>query len=126
MIRLLLDQGVPHGTARLLNGCGIETIHVGDLGLHEAADEEILTQARLLGRVVCTFDGDFHALMALSGATSPGVIFLRLQRLNSAGCASLLERVCGQFGKALTDGVLVTVTARGVRMHRLPVMRSSK
>lgn len=123
MIRLLLDQGAPYRAARLLSDRGIDTLHVGDLGLSEALDETILERARELDRIVCTFDGDYHALMALSSAVSPSVIFLRIARLNYLKFADLIEGVCRQLSAELDAPVLVTVTARGVRLHGLPVLR---
>lgn len=124
MIRLLLDQGAPYRAARLISDRGIDTLHVGDLGLAEARDESILERARELDRIVCTFDGDFHALMALSAAVSPSVIFLRTSRLNHLTFTDLIERVCEQLRAELEGNVLVTVTPRGVRLHGLPVLRS--
>ena len=123
MIRLLLDQGAPYRAARLLSDRGIDTLHVGDLGLAEARDESILERARELDRIVCTFDADFHALMALSAAVSPSVIFLRIPRLRHLGFAELIERVGRQLHTELAGQVLVTVTARGMRLHGLPVLR---
>ena len=78
MTALLLDQGLPYTAAKLLRDRGIDAIHVGDLGMAEAADRLILEQARLLNRAVCTLDADFHALMALGGHATPSVIFIRI------------------------------------------------
>ena len=124
MIRLLLDQGAPYRAAARLTEKGIDTIHVGDLGLSEAPDEVILRRARELNRIAVTFDADFHALMALSGASTPSVIFLRIQRLNDVAFAALIENVCKQLQETLSSGVLVTVTGNGVRTHELPIVRS--
>jgi predicted nuclease of predicted toxin-antitoxin system len=126
LIRLLLDQGAPYRAAARLTGIGIDTIHVGDLGLSEASDETILRTARELSRIVVTFDADFHALMALSGASEPSVIFLRIQRLNYIGFAALIERVCAQLLETLKADVLVTVTSNGVRTRALPIVNSSR
>ena len=124
MIRLLLDQGAPYRAARRLTEKGIDTIHVGDLGLSEVPDEAILRAARELNRIAVTFDADFHALMALSGASTPSVIFLRIQRLGDVAFSALIENVCAQLQEALSDGILVTVTSNGVRTRTLPVVRS--
>ena len=124
MIRLLLDQGAPYRAATRLTEKGIDTIHVGDLGLSEAPDEAILRRARELKRIAVTFDADFHALMALSGASTPSVIFLRIQRLNDVAFTALIENVCKQLQETLSSGVLVTVTSNGVRTRELPIVRS--
>lgn len=75
MTAVLLDQGLPFSTARLLIEQGVDAIHVFELGMGESADEAILATARSQGRIVCTLGG----------------------------------------------GALVTVTAAGLRVRRLPV-----
>ena len=56
---LVLDQGVPRDAASRLRGLGYECIHLGEIGMSKAADEEIL--AFSLGRhaVVVTLDAGF-------------------------------------------------------------------
>jgi predicted nuclease of predicted toxin-antitoxin system len=39
---LVLDQGVPRDAAAHLRGLGHECIHIGEIGMSKAADEEIL------------------------------------------------------------------------------------
>src|ERR1017187_9134633 len=47
-MRLVLDQGVPSDAAALLRSLGHDCMHVGEIGMSKAADEEIL--AFSLGR----------------------------------------------------------------------------
>ena len=70
-MKLLLDQGLPRSTVLHLHNAGIEAIHVGDSGLATASDSTILAFGSQEGLVVVTLDADFHALLALSGATGP-------------------------------------------------------
>ena len=67
-IVLVLDQGIPRDAAVRLREFGYECLHVGEVGMSTAVDEEILGFA--LGRraVVVTLDADFHAILAVSGA----------------------------------------------------------
>ena len=83
MIRLLLDEGLPRSAATLLSENGLDAVHVGELGMAGAADEAILEYARTSGSVIVTLDADFHSLLALSGASEPSVIRLRVQRLKA-------------------------------------------
>lgn len=78
-MRLLLDQGLPRSAVLHLHNAGIEAIHVGDRGLATASDSRILDIGRQEKMVVVTLDADFHALLALSGATEPSVIRLRIE-----------------------------------------------
>ncbi|WP_413201305.1 DUF5615 family PIN-like protein, partial [Nostoc piscinale] len=41
-MKLLLDQGLPLSAATLLRNEGIDTIHVGEIGLSTAEDTEII------------------------------------------------------------------------------------
>lgn len=121
MTAVLLDQGLPFSATRLLAERGIDAVHVAELGMGESADETILATARTMGRIVCTLDSDFHALMALTGASRPSVILIRKQRLNGLAMANLLLGILTRPDLELAKGALVTVTDSGLRVRRLPV-----
>jgi predicted nuclease of predicted toxin-antitoxin system len=123
-MRLLLDQGLPRSTARLLAERGIDAVHVADLGLATATDEDILARAGADRRIVVTLDADFHALLALSDAAGPSVVRIRREGLRGDAMAELLSRVVALVSGPLTAGAMVTVTDRGVRIHHLPVSRA--
>jgi predicted nuclease of predicted toxin-antitoxin system len=65
-MKLLLDQGLPRSAAILLTEAGIDTIHVGDIGLSAAEDAEILKKAQEDGRIVVTLDADFSSWVKLN------------------------------------------------------------
>jgi predicted nuclease of predicted toxin-antitoxin system len=48
-------------------------------GLATARDAKIIDFARQRGWIVATLDADFHALLALSGATGPSVVRIRIE-----------------------------------------------
>jgi len=87
---LLLDQGLPHSAVLHLKNADIEVAHVGDRGLATAGDSKILDFGRQEGRIVVTLDADFHALLALPGATGPSVIRIRIEGLRAESLATLL------------------------------------
>lgn len=122
MKRLLLDQGLPRGTARLLNAQGWDVVHVGDIGMSRAPDTEILALAEREARVCITLDADFHTLLALSGASRPSTIRIRVEGLNAARLAELLIQIDQQIGDELAQGVVVTVDGRKLRLRRLPLL----
>jgi predicted nuclease of predicted toxin-antitoxin system len=121
-MRLLLDQGTPRSTARHLAAHGIDTVHAADIGLSTDTDSQILDHARTDHRVVVTLDADFHALLALSGAAVPSVVRIRREGLRGPALASLLSEVVSRVREQLDSGAMITVTERGVRVHRLPVV----
>ena len=82
-MRLVLDQGVPRDTATRLRDLGPESIHVGEIGMSKSADDEILAWSLGKNAIVVTLDADFHTILAVSGASGPSVIRLRIQGLGA-------------------------------------------
>ena len=120
-MRLLLDQGLPRGTAAYLRERQVDCVHAGECGLAKASDQDILQSARRTGRVVVTLDADFHALMALSNAAAPSVIRIRIEGLRADALAALLLSLIDQCKADLIQGSLVSVTKNHVRVHHLPI-----
>lgn len=121
-MKLLLDQGLPLSAAALLCDAGIDTIHVGEIGMSEAEDAEIIQIARDEGRVVATLDADFHTLLALDEATFPSVIRIRIERLRAQALTELLLGVINQCEEELQQGAAVTVEPSRIRIRRLPLL----
>ncbi|MDM9380469.1 DUF5615 family PIN-like protein [Chlorogloeopsis sp. ULAP01] len=121
-MKLLLDQGLPRSTAILLRDLGIDTIHVGEIGLSEAEDTEIIQMAREEGRVVVTLDADFHTLLALDEATFPSVIRIRIERLRAPALTELLLKVIDECEEELQQGAAVTIEPSRIRIRRLPLL----
>ncbi|MEH2438965.1 DUF5615 family PIN-like protein [Nostoc sp.] len=121
-MKLLLDQGLPLSAAALLRDAGIDTIHVGEIGMSEAEDAEIIQRAREERRVVATLDADFHTLLALDEATTPSVIRIRIERLRSQALANLLLTVIAECEEDLEQGAAVTVEPSRIRIRRLPLL----
>ena len=89
--------------------------------MSKAADEEIL--AFSLGRdaVVVTLDADFHTILAVSGASGPSAIRIRLQGLGAPEVVEVVRKILTGFEADLKRGSLVTVKALKTTCHRLPV-----
>jgi predicted nuclease of predicted toxin-antitoxin system len=120
-MKLLLDQGLPRSAAALLRHAGIDTIHVGEIGYSTATDDEILQRGRQEERIVATLDADFHMLLALSGATTPSVIRIRIEGLRGDAVAGLLQSLLTHFDEDLEQGAALTVQEGRVRVRRLPL-----
>jgi predicted nuclease of predicted toxin-antitoxin system len=121
LIRLLLDQGLPRSTVRLLADAGWDVLHVGDIGMARSSDSDILDYARREQRVCVTLDADFHSQLAVSGAAGPSTIRIRREGLNGPALAALLQRVWPLIADSVDHGAMVTITERNVRLHRLPI-----
>ncbi|MGB3293119.1 MAG: DUF5615 family PIN-like protein [Phormidesmis sp.] len=120
--KLLLDQGLPLSAAALLRDAGIDTVHVGEIGMSEAEDAEIIRQARDERRVVATLDADFHTLLALDEAIFPSVIRIRIERLRTRALADLLLTIVTECTEELEQGSAVTIEPSRIRIRRLPLV----
>ena len=121
-MRLLLDQGLPRTAAALLRGLGVDTVHTGEIGLATAEDADILAWAQKEERTVVTLDADFHALLALSYASSPSVIRIRIEGLRADALAQMIQILLVDWGEELEMGVMLTVQPGRVRVHHLPII----
>jgi predicted nuclease of predicted toxin-antitoxin system len=121
LTRLLLDQGLPRSTAKLLSDAGWDVAHVGDIGLSRAEDLRILEHARQDNRICVTLDADFHSLLATSEAKSPSVVRIRREGLNGKAICDLLLKIWPRIETAVNEGALVTITERSVRVRALPI-----
>ena len=120
-MQFVLDQGVPRDAAALLRSLGHDSIHVGEVDISKAADEEILAFSLGRNAVVVTLDADFHAILAVSAAQAPSVIRMRLQGLGGPEVVEVIRNVLARFEAQLKGGSLITVKARKTTCHRLPV-----
>lgn len=120
-MKLLLDQGLPRSAAGRLRDAGVDALHAGDCGLGSASDKEILAAAAREGRAVVTLDADFHALLALGGASGPSVIRIRIEGLQADGLVHLVRTVLDCFGEDLGAGAMVSVTEGRIRVRHLPI-----
>ena len=121
-MKLLLDQGLPRTAAHLLRSAGIDSIHVSEIGYATAEDAAILQLGEEQGRTVITLDADFHTLLALSAATTPSVIRIRIEGLRAEAAAKLIQAVVHQCEQDLAHGAVVTVQEQRIRVRRLPLV----
>ena len=123
MIKILLDQGLPRTAANLLRERGWDAQHVSERGMSRAEDSAIIALARHEQRMVVTLDADFHAFLAVSGATGPSVLRIRMEGLKADQVASLVERVLALASDELNQGAMITLADGKVRIKHLPVAK---
>jgi len=119
--RVLLDQGLPRSALKILKKMDWDALHTGDIGLGAASDREILDYARLNERVVVTLDSDFHSILAVENAKKPSVIRIRREGLRGNDLAELIIRIWPKIEAELTDGAMVTVSQKSIRIRRIPL-----
>ncbi len=121
-MKLLLDQGLPSSAASLLRKSGIDAVHTSEIGMATAEDADIILRAQEEDRIVVTLDSDFHTLLALSNASSPSVIRIRIEGLRAQPAVDLLQRLLSEWDEELEVGAMLTVQPGRVRVHRLPIL----
>ena len=121
MTVILLDQGLPGFAAELLRKRGWDAVHVREIGMRDATDQEILARAAADNRICVTLDKDFHEALAKSQAIYPSVILLRWQNLRAEGVAEVIRATVTGYDAELGSGVAITVSERATRIRRLPL-----
>jgi predicted nuclease of predicted toxin-antitoxin system len=120
-IRVLLDQGVPRDVAALLRELGYDCTHVGEIGMSQASDQEIIAWSLERTATVVTLDADFHAILAVSGAAGPSVIRIRRQGLDALAVVELIKTVLVDYELDMRRGSLVTIKLNKTTCHKLPI-----
>lgn len=121
MKRIVLDQGLPVTGSTLLRESGRDAVHVREIGMADASDEQILSYGSSESRVVVTLDRDFPKILALTGAVQPSVVLLRQQRLRAPQLATILAEVWKSYEDLIDHGCVVTVGAESSRIRPLPL-----
>ena len=121
-MKLLLDQGVRYRVAAELGRRGLDAVHTRDLGLAQAADEDIMARARLEERVVVTLDSDFGMLLAIQGAVTPSVIQVREHNPSVDTTVSVVLQVVATLGPQLNQGAMVSAMLGRARYRLLPMI----
>ena len=119
-MRILLDEGLPRSAAALLRADGHECVHVAEIGLRGAPDVQILLYALENTFLIVSLDADFHSQLAITNASAPSVIRIRIDGLKALETKQLIADVLRRFAAELSLGVAVSVGRSSVRIHKLP------
>ena len=123
-MRLLLDQGLPRSSAKILRNKGWDIQHTGEIGMSRATDRQILEYARDEQRIVITLDSDFHAILAVENLDSPSVVRIRQEGLRGPELAELVEKIWSRIGQQLGNGAMATITEKAIRIRKIPLHES--
>jgi predicted nuclease of predicted toxin-antitoxin system len=123
-VRLLVDQNIAARVADLLRRAGHDAVHVSELGLQRAEDDEILRFALAEDRVIVSEDTDFGGLLARAGARAPSFVLIRSAApMTPDAQALLLGAALQRLVDELESGCIAVVERARVRVRRLPVAR---
>lgn len=98
-------------------------MHVRELGMQAAADEEIFDHAAEDSRIVISADTDVGTLLAIRKQAAPSVILFRHGRQHRpADQAALSNANLPQHADALEGGSIVVIAPDRIRIRALPLI----
>jgi len=120
-VKFLLDMNLPRSLGRKLQAINHEARHVGDLGMAEADDIEIVQEARENQEVIITHDLDFGDLLAFSGESSPSIIIFRLRNTQLENLFAKILIAWPNIEQPLQNGALIVIGEQNIRVRELPI-----
>jgi predicted nuclease of predicted toxin-antitoxin system len=113
-------MNLPPAMADWLRSGGHDAVHVRELGHGNLSDREIFALAAEERRVVVTFDLDFVEIAGLAGATTSGVVLLRLRLARQRYLRARLRVAIDQAAPELQAGAIVLVEDARIRIRQMP------
>jgi predicted nuclease of predicted toxin-antitoxin system len=121
-MKFLVDNALSPWKAAGLKEAGHDAIHVRDIGLQHASDEEIFKQAEQEGRIIISADTDFGTLLALWKKAKPSFILFRRQSgVTPAKLLEVLLKNLPSFEDDLNKGSIVVIGEKTIRIRKLPI-----
>ena len=108
-------------TVTAMQNRGYDVVRVSSVLPENTPDLALLEYAAEDGRVIITQDLEFGALLAIHGYDRPSVITLRLSGSDPDTIAARLIEVIPQIENSLSEGAVITVEDRLVRIRPIPI-----
>lgn len=121
-MRFLVDNALSPLLAVGLCEQGYDAVHVRDIGLGGAEDEQIFAYAAKHDCIILSADTDFATLLALRGENKPSVTLFRrgVDRRPTQQLALLLANL-KVIEDPLASGAVVVFDEERLRIRRLPI-----
>ena len=116
MGKFKLDENLPTETADVLRGAGHDAVSVLDQQMGGQPDGNVAAVCQQEDRVVVTLDLDFADIRAYPPADYPGIVVLRLARLDKRRVLSIMQRLVALVAQEPLAGKLWIVDESSVRV----------
>ncbi len=125
-MKFLIDNSLSPRIAEGLIAGGYQAVHVGQLGMGTASDEQIFQWCLENDHVVVSADTDFGTLLAQYRGNKPSVLLLRRvgQHRPAATIGVLLANLPAII-EPLEDGSIVVIEENRIRVRSLPIHGAS-
>lgn len=117
MLKFKIDENVPNEAAGLLAGAGYDAVTVADQRMVGEPDGNLAAVCQREGCAVVALDLDFADIRAYPPADYPGIIVLRLARLDKPRVLSVLARLLPVLDEESPSGKLWIVEEASIRVR---------
>jgi len=114
-------MNVPRSPGIKLMQNGYEYCHVGDIGMFQSDDINIVQFAKENKEIIITHDLDYGNILAFSGDSSPSVIIFRLRNSHPDNLFYRMITEWDEIENHLLKGAIVIIEDSALRIRDLPI-----
>jgi predicted nuclease of predicted toxin-antitoxin system len=121
-VNYVVDANLSPRLAALLRDAGHDAVHVRDIGLRTASDDEIIDYAISTDRIVISHDTDFGTLLAYRELSKPSFILIRSSDpVDVDDQARLIVANLDAMSDDLETGAIAVFAHGRLRIRRVPL-----
>jgi len=125
-LKFLIDNALSPVLAKKLQEAGYDALHVRDIGLASATDDEIFTYALRENRIIVSADTDFGTILSLQQQSKPSLILFRRSTRKPERQAEVLKENLPSLEEFLNKGSVAVFEDRRIRIRQLPIGSSTE